>query len=93
MSITKKVVIRNKYGIHVRPSGLLAKEMRKFPDVSFEIDTKDGDGFRLVDGIMSLVSFELGCGKEILLRAIGDDAEAACESVGNMFGQDFEFEP
>jgi len=42
---------------------------------------------------MSLVSFELGCGKEILLRAIGDDAEAACESVGNMFERDFEFEP
>ena len=86
--ITKQITISNPCGIHVRPAGIVAKEMAKFPNVTFEID--NGEGFRKTRSIMSLMLLALSFGKTILLRAYGPNEEVACNTVAQLLGGEFE---
>jgi phosphocarrier protein HPr len=90
MSTTRPATIKNRHGIHVRPSGIIVKEMAKFPDVKFAIDS--GDGMALVGGIMDMLVLDLNQGKTVTLRATGPNEEAAADRLAELLQFDFDYE-
>ena len=88
--IIKEITIHNLCGIHMRPAGLVAKEIAKFPDVNFEID--NGTGFSNVKDMISLLVLDLSFGNTIWLKASGPNEEQACNTVSSILGQEFDFD-
>ena len=72
-TMTREMVLLNRYGMHVRPAGLFAKVASRFKaDVKVE---KDGDG-NVVSGksIMALMTLEAVCGSKLTVTATGPEA-------------------
>ena len=87
------VTIRNKAGIHCRPSGvILAAIKNEFPDHTFQLLTADGDVTEL-DGILTLISLALTRGSTVCLRAEGPDEDKAVKRIGDLFEFEFDFPP
>lgn len=87
MVLTREYELLNKYGMHVRPAGALAKLCQKFrADITVE---KEG---RAVSGksVLGLMTLEAPCGTRLKISADGPDAEdaldAITELVDNRFG-------
>lgn len=74
MLIKKKIVIKNKLGLHARPAALFVQIANKF-----DCDIKVKRGSREVNGksIMGILTLAANKGCKILLSAEGPDAEAA----------------
>lgn len=87
---TRQVTVTNRFGIHVRPCGIVSKEMAKFPEVAFEID--HGNGFTFINGIMDLMMCGLQWDQTFTLRASGEDEEEACDVVSGLLGGQFQFD-
>ena len=87
------VTIRNKAGIHCRPSGvILAAIKNEFPDHSFQLLTADGETTE-VDSILTLISLALTRGSVVRLRAEGPEEEKAIRRIGDLFEFEFDFPP
>ncbi len=70
--------IKDELGIHARPAGLLVKTASGFPcKVTICKDEKEADAKKIF-GIMGL---GVKCGQEIVLRADGEQEEAAIEAL------------
>ncbi len=72
------VVLKNKYGMHVRPAGLFAKTAARYrADVTVE---KDGV---VVPGksIMALMTLEAVNGTTLTIRATGEEAQRAVDEL------------
>ncbi len=87
MTITKELTLVNKYGMHVRPAGALAKVCQKYAcDVTVE-NAGDSVSGKSVLGLMTL---EAPVGTVLTVTAAGDDADLAMaeieELVRNHFG-------
>ena len=87
MKLSQEFELINKYGMHVRPAGALAKLCQKFTsDVTVE---KDG---RAVSGksVLGLMTLEAPVGSRLKVTANGNDAQDAIEEIGalvrNRFG-------
>ncbi|TDO90044.1 phosphocarrier protein [Halanaerobium saccharolyticum] len=78
MTAEQKVKINNETGLHARPASQLVNKAGKFVS-KIEIMTEDKEVN--AKSIMGIMSLGLGKGDEIILRAEGDDAEAAVESL------------
>ena len=79
MQYSGEVVIRNKYGFHVRPSTSFVKIAQGFSaKISVEIV-----GGTPVDGkiMMMLMTLGAGCGAHICIRADGEDAQEAVAAL------------
>jgi len=87
-SIVRKVEIRNKAGIHVRPTGLIVQAARSFPcsvtirSKGMEADGKDHFGI-LTLGLMQ--------GDIVEIQLNGEGAEAAAETLAELFAREFDF--
>ena len=87
------VTIRNKAGIHCRPSGvILAAISNEFPGHTFQLLTADG-GVTEVDSMLSLISLALTRGATVRLRVEGPDEEKAIRRIGDLFEYEFDFPP
>lgn len=80
--------IKNKAGIHVRPTGLIVQTARSFPcDISIhakgmEADAKDHFG---------ILTFGLFKGDEVEIRTSGEAEEEAAEVMVELFEREFDF--
>jgi len=74
----KKVIIKNKTGLHARPAAQFVQKAGKF-DSKIEIVFEE----KKVNAksIMGVMSLGVGKGNEILLRADGEDAEEALKEL------------
>ena len=79
MEKTLRIALKNKYGLHVRPSTALAKlasasrsELTVALDGGEPVDTKN---------VMSLLTMGAVCGASLNFRAVGEDAEDTIEKV------------
>jgi phosphocarrier protein HPr len=84
----REVRILNKLGIHARPAAEIVKAAGKFKS-SITIVRDDLEvNAKSIMGVMMLAA---ECGATIVLRAIGDDAEAALDAlsavIANKFGE------
>ena len=69
--VSKKFVIENEQGLHMRPAGVLAKAVTKFVTIVFE-DKKIN-----AKSLLNIIGACIKCGSEIELVCEGPDEEAA----------------
>ena len=69
-----QVTLKNKYGLHARPATLIAQTAKPFAsEISLEKDGNRVDA----KSIFGMLTLAAECGSVLLLRARGDDADAA----------------
>lgn len=74
--------IKDAFGIHARPAGLLVKEVGKYQSkISLTKDGKTVDAARL----MAVMSLGVKQGQTITVTAEGDDEEAAASEIQAFF--------
>ena len=72
--VSKKVVLRNREGLHVRPAGLFSNEMQRFlSEVLVCHQGTEASG----KSIMNLIAAGIQCGDEVEIRCSGPDEEEA----------------
>jgi phosphocarrier protein HPr len=84
----RSVQILNKNGLHARPAAEIVKVSARFQsDVTIIRDGTEVNG-KSIMGVMMLAA---ECGSTLILRAEGDDADAALEALAglilNKFGE------
>lgn len=71
-------VITDEIGIHARPAGLLVKEAKAFSSkITLEANGKSADATKL----MAVMSLGVKNGAEVVVKAEGDDEDAAIEQL------------
>ncbi len=84
---TRDFVLRNRYGMHVRPAGLFAKVAARFnADVQVE---KDGS---VVSGksIMALMTLDAACGSILRVSAEGPQAKEVLDELQGLITRKFD---
>ena len=74
----KKVIITNKTGLHARPAAQFVKKAGKY-DSKIEIVFEEKEVN--AKSIMGVMSLGVGKGNEIIVKAEGEDAEAAVKEL------------
>lgn len=87
--IEKKVVIRNRAGIHCRPSGMILNAVEKFSGTEFKLIAENGTSS--MQSILELLSLGLQQGDEVLLQVKGNDEVNACETIAALLEKEFDF--
>lgn len=86
------VTIRNKAGIHCRPSSIILSTIQqKYPLHTFVIE-KDGEETEL-NSILNLISMGLICTDKAVLSVSGQDEDKAIAEIGDLFEYEFDFPP
>ena len=86
MIVERLVPVVNEAGIHARPSSEIVKAAAKFSSsVTLSLDGLDVNG-KSIMGVMMLAA---PCGSEVLVRADGEDAEAAVAALAALFASKF----
>ena len=86
MIAERKVTVVNQARIHARPSSEIVKTAAKFTSgVTLSLDGLDVNG-KSIMGVMMLAA---PCGSEVLVRANGDDADAAVAALAELFAGKF----
>ncbi len=87
--LAKNFRIKNKLGLHARPSASFVQTASRFrSDIRVEKDGQVADGKSILD-LMMLAAAEGTC---LTIRASGDDAQEALQALGQLiesrFGED-----
>ena len=87
--VQRRVVIRNKYGLHARPAAAFVKKAHEFEsDVWVRKEELEVNG----KSIMGMMMLAAEHGTEIVIRASGTDAERAVDTlsalVDGRFGEE-----
>lgn len=85
----KKVVVRNRAGIHARPAALIAQTANKFS--SEILMEKDGTTIN-AKSIMGVITMAAGYNTEIIVKSQGFDENEALEAINQLFENKFEEE-
>ena len=85
--LTRTVTVLNESGLHARPADLLVRMANQFKSTIMI-----GRGSEFVDckSILSLLTLGAAKGTELSLRADGDDADQALQSIAELFDARFE---
>ena len=92
--LSKTLTIENSEGLHMRPAGVVAKEMGKFVcDVTgkFESDVTIVFGDKRINAksLINIISACIKTGAEITFECDGEDEEAAMAKVEELASQNF----
>ena len=88
LSLEAKVTVRNKQGLHARPSSVLAENALRFRDT--EITIRRGDLVVDAKSIMELLLLEARCGTELTVVVSGPQAQAALDALKALFEREFD---
>ena len=84
--IEREVVIKNKYGLHARPSAAFVQAASQFAaDISLINEDKIANG----KSIISLMVLAAECGAKITLRANGSDETEAMDALVKLINNKF----
>lgn len=83
MEKTLVVELKNKYGLHVRPSTALAQLCGQFTTTQITIAANNGAPVD-AKNIMGLMTLGAPSGTKLIVRAVGDDAEVAIEKINEL---------
>ncbi len=87
MLIEKKVVIKNRLGLHARPAALFVQIANKF---DCEITVKKGREVVNGKSIMGILMLAAPRGSKIIVRAEGSDAESAILELEKLLSGDLD---
>lgn len=82
------VVVRNKNGLHARPSSLLAETALRFKSTTVTVSR--GDVVVDAKSIMELLLLEASSGTELIIAADGPEAKAAIDELRSLFERSFD---
>ena len=82
--IVKEFTIKNKYGIHARPAGLLVKTSSKFKSQVYI--SKDGQEVN-AKSIMGVLMLEAAFGSKVSVRIYGEDEHEAMEAISQVIDE------
>jgi phosphocarrier protein len=87
--VTVQAIIRNEFGIHVRPSAVIAKEARDF---AAEIQVSNPAGHTADPrAILSLISLGLIRGQTATIQVTGPDEAAVAARLVELLETEFDF--
>ncbi len=84
--VSKRLIIRNPEGLHMRPAAVFAEEMGKF-ECEITISTENDEVN--AKSILSIMTACIKCGTEINLRCDGADEEEAMEKAVSLIVSEF----
>lgn len=85
--LNKRVVIKNRAGLHARPASLLVQEASKYNASIFLV--KDGSKVN-AKSIMNLLTMGASYNTEMSVEVDGPDEEQALEAIVTLFENKFE---
>ena len=89
----RTVVIRNRAGIHCRPSSVILKTVSaEFADHTFELTSPRGESCEL-NSIMGLLALCLTCGEKVVLTVEGAKEEQAADKIAELLEKIYDFPP
>ncbi len=88
--VETKTVVRNKAGIHVRPSGVILEEAKNY---SGRIEVEVNGTALELNNVMALLSLGLVQGSEVTIRVEGPKEEEEAEKMAELFSRHFDFPP
>ena len=84
--IERAFLIKNELGVHARAAALFVKTANKFKSrITVKRNNYEVNG----KSIMGLLTLAASKGMKIIVRAEGEDAEEAIESIGNLIENNF----
>ena len=86
---TRMVRVGNAMGIHARPAAQLVHLAGRFK-AELKLRRADGNGEADCRSVLSLLMLAAGKDTELELRASGDDAVEAVESIAGYFSRNFD---
>lgn len=86
-TVETTVTLLTEDGLHARPAGLLVKVAGQFQS---KVELSANGLTKNAKSIMSLMSMGLKGGEEILLKADGEDAALAIETIKKLFESRFQ---
>ena len=85
-TLSREFTLLNKYGMHVRPAGLFAKTASRYQsEITVEKDGVSVSG----KSIMALMTLEAVHGTVLRVTAVGEDAAAALDELGELVANRF----
>ena len=79
--ISRKLILKNPQGLHMRPAMLFSNEMGKFPcRVAIRSKGNETDG----KSIMNLIAAGISCGEEIEIICDGEQEQEAMQAAVNL---------
>lgn len=84
--VSKTLTISNSEGLHMRPAGVVAKEMGKF---ACEVTIVFGDKRINAKSLINIISACIKSGAEVTFECNGADEEAALAKIEELAGQNF----
>ena len=87
-ALEARVTVRNKNGLHARPSSVLAENALRFDDTS--VILRRGDLEVDAKSIMELLLLEAACGTDLTLVANGPRAKEAIDELTALFEREFD---
>ncbi|MEA3560231.1 MAG: HPr family phosphocarrier protein [Candidatus Omnitrophota bacterium] len=85
MLAEKRLVIKNKLGLHARPAALFVQLANKFNcDIIIKKGSQEVNG----KSIMGILMLAAGKGSRIFIRANGLDAQNAIDELGQLLSSD-----
>ena len=87
--VEKEITIRNKAGIHCRPSGAVITEAEKYPDHTFLLSGPNGKSS--LQSILDLLSLGLQCGDKAKLTVEGPEEAVVAEKLAAALEYEYDF--
>ena len=87
---TKQTIIQNARGIHVRPSGMIAKLLVGYKG-TVTVSRPDNPAQAVNEMPLSILALGLGCGEKIVISVDGPDEERLCDELCSLFSTQFDF--
>jgi len=85
--LSRQVIVANEHGLHARPAGKVAQHAQTFEAaISLVHEDQEVDAKSILD----ILTLAAGPGNMVEIRATGDDAEEAVESMVQLFANKFE---
>ena len=85
----KKITVRNKAGIHCRPSSLIISEAEKFPGHTFSLNS--ARGVSSLTSILDLLAMGLQTGDTATLRVSGPQEQEAGAKIAELLEHEYDF--
>lgn len=76
--VSKKMTVKSKNGLHLRPAGMLVSEANKFRS---HVMMVHGEYTMNCKSLMSLLAFPVCPGDEVTIECYGEDEEQALERI------------
>lgn len=85
--VTKTVTVTNAQGLHMRPAGILAAEMKKFPGCTITLKTPEKTA--KATAVMQVMAAGIKCSTAVEITADGENEQAALDKAIELFESGF----